>query len=133
MASRLTEVIVDCHDLATETDFWCAALGYERTNHGDGWIAIRPPGQELSDEALVAGAQPPALAFVEVPEGKDTKNRVHIDVTPIDRGQADEVDRLVLLGASRVDIGQGATPWIVMADPEGNEFCVMPAIEPATP
>jgi hypothetical protein len=88
------------------------------------------PRAQALDEELVAAAQPPALAFVQVPEDKVMKNRVHIDVTPADRSQEDEVDRLVSLGARRVDIGQGATPWVVMADPEGNEFCVMPAIDP---
>jgi hypothetical protein len=130
MASRLTEVIIDCRDLGRVTGFWCAVLGYERANGGDGWVAIRPAGPKPSAEELVAAAQPPALAFVQVPEDKVTKNRVHIDVTPADRSQEDEVDRLVSLGACRVDIGQGTTPWVVMADPEGNEFCVMPAIDP---
>ena|ERR1700722_2153531 len=129
MASRLTEVIIDCHDLDGMTEFWCAVLGYERANSGDGWIAIRSPGPEPSEEMLVAAPQAPALAFVEVPEDKVRKNRVHIDVTPTDRSQGDEVDRLTKLGARRVDIGQGETTWIVMADPEGNEFCVMSATE----
>jgi hypothetical protein len=64
-----------------------------------------------------------------LPEDKITKNRVHIDLTPIDRVQGEEVERLVQLGATRLDIGQGERPWVVMADPEGNEFCVMPAID----
>jgi hypothetical protein len=128
MGSRLTEVIIDCHDLGPMTGFWCAALGYERTNGGDGWVAIRNPEQVLSEEDLVASPQPPALAFVQVPENKVTKNRMHIDITPYGVSQDDEVDRLVSLGASRLDIGQGETPWIVLADPEGNEFCVMPGI-----
>lgn len=132
MANRLTEVIIDCHDLERITEFWCAVLGYGRTHSGDGWIAIRAPESDPSDEEWIAAAQPPALAFVEVPEAKATKNRVHLDLTPTDRSQADEVERLVALGAKRIDIGQGDTPWIVMADPEGNEFCVMPAIEPAS-
>jgi hypothetical protein len=92
-------------------------------------MSIRSAGEEPSDEALAAGAQPPAMAFVRVPEDKITKNRVHIDLTPIDRVQGEEVERLVQLGATRLDIGQGERPWVVMADPEGNEFCVMPAID----
>ncbi len=130
MTSRLTEVIVDCHDLARMTQFWCEVLGYEKTNEGDGWVSIRGAGQEPSDRALAANPQPPAVSFVRVPEGKLAKNRVHIDLTPIDRSQTDEVDRVLSLGATRVDIGQGKTPWIVLADPEGNEFCVMPALDP---
>jgi extradiol dioxygenase family protein len=129
MASSLTEVIIDCHDLEVMATFWCDVLGYERAASGEGWLAIRTPGQELSDDDIVAGAQPPALAFVKVLEAKAAKNRVHVDVTPTDRGQAAEVDRLLDLGARRADIGQGETPWVVLADPEGNEFCVMPEVE----
>ena len=131
MASRLTEVIVDCHDLEVVASFWCEVLGYERAAAGEGWLAIRTPGQELSADALAADAQPPALAFVNVPEAKAGKNRVHVDVTPTDRSQAAEVDRLLGLGARRADIGQDETPWVVLADPEGNEFCVMPEVDGA--
>jgi hypothetical protein len=75
-----------------------------------------------------SSAQPPALAFVLVPEQKTTKNRTHVDVTPIGTTQDDEVARLAGLGAVRIDIGQGGEAWVVMADPEGNEFCVMPEV-----
>jgi catechol 2,3-dioxygenase-like lactoylglutathione lyase family enzyme len=126
-------VIIDCHDLEQMADFWCAVLGYERVSSGEGWLAIRAPGSAPSDEMLRAAAQPSALAFVEVPEDKICKNRVHIDVTPIDRSQAAEVDRLLDLGAAHADIAQGPTPWIVLSDPEGNEFCVMPEIEQPQP
>jgi catechol 2,3-dioxygenase-like lactoylglutathione lyase family enzyme len=128
MASRLTEVSFDCHDLERMTDFWCAALGYERGHSGDGWIALRAIGAELTVAMLIESAQPPTLAFALVPEEKILKNRVHVDLTPIDRSQEDEVDRLVTLGAKHVDIGQIDTSWIVMADPEGNEFCVMESV-----
>jgi catechol 2,3-dioxygenase-like lactoylglutathione lyase family enzyme len=124
MASRLTEVVIDCHNLDRMADFWCAALGYERSKAGEGWTAIQAPGSAGSDESLRMQAQPPALTFVVVPEAKKSKNRTHLDVTPIDRAQQDEVARLQSLGATHVDIGQGDSPWIVMADPEGNEFCV---------
>jgi hypothetical protein len=128
VASRLTEVIVDCHDLGAMADFWCEVLGYQRVSSGEGWLSIRAPGPEPSNEDLVAQALPPVLAFVEVPEDKVAKNRVHLDVTPTDRSQGAEVDRLLALGARRVDIGQRDTPWIVLADLEGNEFCVMPSV-----
>jgi catechol 2,3-dioxygenase-like lactoylglutathione lyase family enzyme len=131
MASRLTEVVIDCHDLERMADFWCEALGYERSKAGDGWMAIQAPGSLVSDDALLAQAQPPALTFVVVPEVKTAKNRTHLDVTPFDRTRDDEVARLEFLGATQVDIGQGDSRWIVMADPEGNEFCVMPAVETA--
>jgi hypothetical protein len=126
---RLTEVIVDCHDLKRLASFWCAALGYVRLNSGDGWLAIGPSGPEVTDQELIARPQPPNMAFVVVPEHKVGKNRVHIDVTPIEASQAEEVERLVGLGATRTDIGQGDEAWVVMADPEGNEFCVMPELE----
>jgi hypothetical protein len=59
---------------------------------------------------------------------RSTKDRVHVDVTPSDVTQADEVQRLIGLGATHSDVGQSGRPWIVMADPEGNEFCVMPDV-----
>lgn len=84
MSSRLTEVIFDCHDLARSSTFWCDALGYQQVSAGDGWISIREPDVELTDEMLSDAPQSPALAFVLVPEDKVFKNRVHIDLTPID-------------------------------------------------
>jgi hypothetical protein len=65
----------------------------------------------------------PGLLFVPVPEAKIVKNRLHLDFRPDDRDA--EVDRLLALGARRADIGQGEQPWIVLVDPEGNEFCVL--------
>jgi hypothetical protein len=70
------------------------------------------------------------LTFARVPEGKVVKNRLHIDVNPTDREQDEEVRRLLDLGARRVDIGQGEQSWIVLADPEGNEFCVLASRRP---
>jgi Glyoxalase-like domain len=68
--------------------------------------------------------------FVPVPDNKTGKDRLHIDVSPIDREPAEEVERLIALGARRVDIGQGDVPWTVMADVEGNEFCVLRPLGP---
>jgi hypothetical protein len=62
--------------------------------------------------------------FAAVPEGKTVKNRLHLDLRPVDSSHADEVERLIGLGARRADIGQGDVPWVVLTDPEGNEFCV---------
>jgi hypothetical protein len=67
----------------------------------------------------------PTLVFVAVPEGKTVKNRLHLDVRPIDGSHDAEVERLIGLGARRADVGQGRVPWVVVADPEGNEFCVL--------
>jgi hypothetical protein len=68
---------------------------------------------------------PLVLVFVAVPEKKSVKNRVHVDVNPSGVDQAEELERLLALGATRVDVGQGEVPWIVLADPEGNEFCLL--------
>jgi hypothetical protein len=73
------------------------------------------------------GPVPPTLTFAYVPEGKTVKNRVHLDVNPTDREQDDEVRRLLDLGARHVDVGQGHQSWVVLGDPEGNEFCVLAA------
>ncbi len=128
MTSRLTDVIVDCHDMEGLADFWCAVLGYERAHRGDTWLAIAPAGRQTSDDEWRAGPLAPMLAFVVVPEPRASKNRVHLDVTPTGSTRDEEVQRLVRLGAQRIDIGQGDTPWVVMVDPEGNEFCVMPGL-----
>jgi hypothetical protein len=69
------------------------------------------------------------LIFLKVPEGKSVKNRLHLDLRPDDRDA--EVERLIGLGARKVDIGQGDVTWVVMADPQGNEFCVLRELEDA--
>jgi hypothetical protein len=71
------------------------------------------------------GPVPPTLTFARVPEGKTVKNRLHLDVSPTDREQEEEVRRLLGLGARHADVGQGDVDWVVLADPEGNEFCVL--------
>jgi hypothetical protein len=76
------------------------------------------------------GAVPPTIIFLVVPEPKTVKNRLHIDVRPVDRTTAEEVERIVALGARHVDIGQGEQNWTVLADPEGNEFCVLRELPP---
>ena len=63
--------------------------------------------------------------FVAVPEAKTVNNRLHLDLRPVDRSHEAEVERLIGLGARHADVGQGAVPWAVLADPEGNEFCVL--------
>jgi hypothetical protein len=71
------------------------------------------------------GPVPPTLTFAYVPESKTVKNRLHLDVSPTDREQDEEVRRLLGLGARHADVGQGDVDWVVLADPEGNEFCVL--------
>jgi hypothetical protein len=70
------------------------------------------------------------LTFARVPEGKIVKNRLHIDVNPTDREQDDEVRRLLGLGARHAAVGQGEVSWVLLADPEGNEFCVLASRQP---
>lgn len=123
MTSRFTELNIDAHDPRTVADFWCEVLGYRVIDEKDEYVEIA--SWEIDADAIRARVMPPTLVFVPVPEGKAVKNRLHIDVSPIDRSQEDEVERLIALGARRVDIGQGDVTWVVLADPEGNEFCVL--------
>ena len=114
MASRFTELIVDCADPERLAAFWSAALGYQTTGRYPGAVEIAgPPGSG------------PSLTFLPIPEPKTLKNRLHIDLNPVGCTQEQEVERLVALGARRIDIGQGDKSWVVLADPEGNEFCVL--------
>jgi hypothetical protein len=85
--------------------------------------------RSLGDQEARSGPVVPALVFVPVPEEKSVKVRIHIDVNPIDATQEEEVERLIELGARRVDIGQGDVSWVVLADPEGNEFCVLRSLK----
>ena len=78
------------------------------------------------------GEHDPDILFIKVPEGKTVKNRMHFDVCPTDREQAEEVDRLLALGARRSSI-VGSGSWVVLEDPEGNEFCVMSKRIPPEP
>jgi hypothetical protein len=128
MTSRFTELIIDCHDPKPLAEFWCAVLGYTVTDEEEDIVEIgswKPTAQGFREKP-----QPPTLVFIKVPEGKTVKNRIHIDVSPIDSSQEDEVQRLLTLGARHVDIGQGEQRWVVLADPEGNEFCVLRSLQP---
>lgn len=123
MVSKFTELAIDCADPHGLARFWCAVLGYEVQDEGDGVVTIGSPS--VPEGGARPGPVPPTLTFAPVPEGKTVKNRLHIDVNPTDRDQDDEVRRLLDLGARRVDVGQGDASWVVLADPEGNEFCVL--------
>jgi predicted enzyme related to lactoylglutathione lyase len=114
MASRFTELIVDAVDPERLAAFWGQVLGWERTGRYEG--AVELAGRPGSG---------PSLVFVPVSEPKVAKNRVHIDLNPAGCDQGAELDRLVGLGARHVDIGQGEQTWYVLADPEGNEFCLL--------
>jgi catechol 2,3-dioxygenase-like lactoylglutathione lyase family enzyme len=127
MGSRLTEIVVDCHDPDAQAAFWAAALGYHVVRSEEGQVEIAPWQREPSGLAEQVRQAPgvPTLVFVPVPEAKTVKNRLHLDLRPVGRPHAAEVERLIGLGARRADIGQGEVPWVVLVDPEGNEFCVL--------
>lgn len=117
MGSRFTELVVDGADPQRLAEFWMAVLGWEPTGRYEGAVEIADP---------TGGG--PSLTFVPVPDEKRIKNRLHIDVNPVGCSQDEEVERLIGLGARRADVGQGpAVTWVVLADPEGNEFCVLRA------
>lgn len=128
MASAFTELAIDCADPRALAGFWCSVLGYEVRDEDDGIVSIGSPAVPEGKDRR--GPVPPVLTFARVPEGKTVKNRLHIDVNPTDREQDAEVRRLLGLGARRVDVGQGEESWTVLADPEGNEFCVLASRRP---
>ena len=125
MASRISEICINCGDPDTMAMFWSAAIGY--------------PGIERDDTgvAIMGASNVPSLLFVRTDDvggpPKTGRNRLHLDVSPTDRDQDAEVSRLEALGAKRIDIGQGTPSWVVMADPEGNEFCVLRRRVPPEP
>ncbi|MGW4040949.1 VOC family protein [Streptomyces sp. NPDC004778] len=127
MAAKLTELAIDCADPAALARFWCSVLDYEvqGVEEGEEVVTIGPPS--VPEGKNRPGPVPPALTFARVPEGKTVKNRLHIDVNPTDREQDEEVERLLALGARRADVGQDGASWVVLTDPEGNEFCVLTA------
>jgi catechol 2,3-dioxygenase-like lactoylglutathione lyase family enzyme len=122
------ELIIDAHDTRSLAEFWCGVLGYRIIDEDENVVEIGT--HKLTPEELLQGPVPPTIVFVPVPDDKAVKNRLHIDVSPIDREPAQEVERLLVLGARAVDIGQGDVPWTVLADPEGNEFCVLRRVGP---
>ncbi len=128
MASKFTELAIDCADPSGLARFWCSVLGYEVRDEGDEIVTIGPAAAPEGKNHR--GPVPPTLTFARVPEGKTVTNRLHIDVNPTDREQDDEVRRLLGLGARHADVGQGDESWVVLADPEGNEFCVLAGRRP---
>jgi len=106
------QVNVDAHDPAMLGPWWAIALG---------WVVVNDDPEEF--EIRPAPEQFPGMLFAPVSDQKLAKNRLHLDFRPDDRDS--EVARLLALGATKVDVGQGNSSWIVLADPEGNEFCVL--------
>jgi hypothetical protein len=120
MSCRLSELVIDCQDPVALSTFWREVLGYvelSREEPDDG-IEIGP--------AAGFGGPAATLVFSRSSEPKTGKLRMHIDVNPVDRTQAEELDRLLALGARTASIGQtGDEPWHSLQDPEGNEFCLL--------
>jgi Glyoxalase-like domain len=120
MATRLIQIAMKAGDDSALGRFWAEALGWGTDSEGPGVTNLAPEG---------AGYPDPAVLFIDVlrvPDPKTVKNRLHIDLaTTSPEHQADLVARLRKLGATPADIGQGDVPWTVLADPEGNEFCVL--------
>lgn len=130
MALRWYTLVIDCHDIAAQARWWAEVLDWRIVYEDEHEVAVIP--QDMSEDPvddvetwLHTG---PALVFVPVPEGKTVKNRLHIDLAPhIGQDRDAEIERLVAMGATRVNVGQNGADvtWTVLADPEGNEFCVL--------
>ena len=112
MGLEWEQTIVDARDPVALGRWWQEALGWVVVNDDPEEFEIRPAADRL-----------PGLLFARVPEPKTLKNRLHLDFRPDNRDR--EVERLLALGAARADIGQGEQSWVVLADPEGNEFCIL--------
>ncbi len=131
MALKWYTVVVDSHDLHAQARWWAEVMDWQLVYEADDEAVIIPSWvtpegmQEVPWER-----QGPGMVFVPVPEGKEVKNRLHIDLAPHTSQDRDaEIQRLLDLGARRVQVGQDETEaevtWTVLADPEGNEFCVL--------
>jgi Glyoxalase-like domain len=119
---RIQCLCIDTGDPARIASFWESALGWRRTSEEEAEVVLEPPEGSREDGVV------PDLLFLKVPEDKIVKNRLHLDLRPGD--QAAEVARLEALGAHRVDVGQGEVSWVVMADPDVNEFDVLRPLTP---
>jgi catechol 2,3-dioxygenase-like lactoylglutathione lyase family enzyme len=118
MACRLSEIVVDCRDPEALAAWWAEVLGYRVLGREDGAVEIGP-------EAGFGGAAP-TLVFGPAADLPTGKPRLHLDVNATDRDQDAELERLLGLGATRADVGQtGDEGWHVLADPEGNPFCLL--------
>jgi hypothetical protein len=120
VATRLVQIVMDARNDAALGQFWAEALGWAISSEEPGVTNLEPEGFTYPDPIAVC------VDIIAVPEPKTVKNRVHVDlVTTSTAHQADLVARFQALGATPADVGQGDVPWTVLADPEGNEFCVL--------
>jgi hypothetical protein len=115
MPVQISSVCIDSVDPRAVAGFWTAVLGWEVIEDDEEGISLASPNRDF-----------PFLDILRVPEAKQVKNRLHLDLRADQSSFTAEVERLEGLGAQRVDIGQGSdVTWIVFADPEGNEFCLL--------
>jgi len=120
MPTRLVHLVLDANDPPRLARFWADALGWEMVEETADEIDVEPPGFDYPSPAALP------LVFVPVHEPKTGQNRVHLDLASSSAThQAELVRRMRDLGATPADVGQGEVPWAVLADPEGNEFCVL--------
>jgi hypothetical protein len=115
MSSRIAAIAIDASQPRIVADFWCDVLGWRILEEEDGVISIAPPDGSW-----------PTIDVVPVPEAKTVKNRLHLDLRADGVTTSDELERLLSLGARPTDVGQGDdVTWVVLSDPEGNEFCLL--------
>jgi catechol 2,3-dioxygenase-like lactoylglutathione lyase family enzyme len=128
MACRISEIVINARDPARLAAFWSEILGYVELERAEDSIEIGPPG------AGFGGAQPTIILSLSQDPRPSGPLRLHLDVSPVDRDQDAELSRLLAAGATRADVGQtGDESWHVLADPEGNEFCLLRRRLPGLP
>ncbi|NLF05005.1 MAG: VOC family protein [Actinomycetales bacterium] len=132
MTLRWYSVVVDSHEVAALGRWWAEVLDWQIIYESEDEVVVIP--RWASDERLKAtpwAEVSPGLVFVSVPEAKQVKNRLHLDLAPHTSDDREaEIERLLSLGARRVDVGQSEdVSWDVLADPEDNEFCVLSSRE----
>ncbi|MCE1180373.1 MAG: VOC family protein [Micrococcales bacterium] len=129
MALRWYTTVIDCHDIAAQARWWAEVLDWRIVYEDEHEVAVIPPwlSEDIVESAHEWVRLPQGMVFVPVEEDKTLKNRIHIDLAPhIDQDREAEIARLLDMGAVRVDVGQDRdVTWEVLADPEGNEFCVL--------
>ena len=115
MTSRIAAIAVDAIQPRVVADFWCQVLGWQVTDEDETGISIAP-----------ADGSWPTMDVFKVPEVKSVKNRLHLDLRAEGVSMAEELERLLDLGATPTDVGQGPdVTWVVLSDPEGNELCLL--------
>lgn len=115
MRSRIATIAIDALQPRVVADFWCDVLDWQVVDEDDTLVSIAPRDRSW-----------PTIDVLRVPEKKTVKNRLHLDLRADGVDTTDELERLLALGARRTDVGQGAdVTWVVLSDPEGNEFCLL--------